>query len=129
MAGVLGARQRAALSPAVAHTPERGDIYHIDLEPTKGREQRGRRFVFVVSPAVHNHRGLPVVLPISQGHTLARNSGFACTLMGAGTETQGVVICDQPRTLDFRVRNARFVESAPRHVREDVLARLAPLVT
>jgi mRNA interferase ChpB len=109
--------------------PERGDIYHIDLEPARGKEQRGRRYVFVVSPAQHNRRGLVIGLPISQGETLARSLGFASTLMGSGTQTQGVVICDQPRTLDFSVRNARFVESVPAPVIDDVLSRLAPLVT
>ena len=71
----------------MARTPARGDIYLIDLDPTKGKEQRGRRHVFVVSPAEHNRRGLVIALPISQGYTLARSTGFACTLMGAGTQT------------------------------------------
>lgn len=109
--------------------PDRGDIYHLDLEPTRGKEQRGRRYVFVVSPAEHNRRGLVIALPISQGHTLARSTGYASTLMGSGTQTQGVVICDQPRTLDFAVRNARYAESAPAEVIDDVLGRLEPLVT
>ena len=109
--------------------PARGDIYHVDLEPTRGKEQRGRRYVFVVSPAEHNRRGVVVALPISQGETRSRSTGFASTLMGSGTRTQGVVICDQPRVLDFPARNARFVESAPAGVTDDVLARLAPLVT
>jgi mRNA interferase ChpB len=109
--------------------PDRGDIYHLDLEPTRGKEQRGRRHVFVVSPAEHNRRGLVIALPISQGYTLARSAGFASTLMGAGTETQGVVVCDQPRTLDFSARSARFVETTSAAVVDDVLSRLAPLVT
>lgn len=85
--------------------------------------------MFVLSPAEHNKHGLVIVLPVSQGQTLARSTGFACTLMGAGTQTQGVVICDQPRTLDFSARSARFVETVPSYVVEDVLSRLAPLVT
>ncbi len=113
----------------MARVPARGDIYHLDLEPTKGKEQRGRRFVFVLSPAEHNRRGLVIVLPVSQGHTLARNAGYASTLMGAGLNTQGVIICDQPRTIDFAVRGARYVESAPDHVVEDVMSRTAPLMT
>jgi mRNA interferase ChpB len=113
----------------MARIPDRGDIYHIDLEPPKGREQRGRRFVFVLSPAEHNRRGLVIALPVSQGHTLARSTGFASTLMGAGSQTQGVVICDQPRTLDFPVRGARYVETVPEYVVQDVLGRIAPLTT
>ena len=56
---------------------KRGEIFHLDLDPTKGREQRGQRFVFVLSPADED---LAIVLPISQGITLARNQGFAVTL-------------------------------------------------
>lgn len=109
--------------------PQRGDIYHIGVEPTRGKEQRGKRYVFVLSPVAHNRRGPVIALPISQSETLARSTGFASTLMGSGTQTQGVVICDQPRTLDFSVRTARFVETAPAPVTDDVLSRLAPLVT
>ena len=53
----------------------RGDIYHVDLEPSKGNERRGRRYVFVLSPAGHNGKGLVIVLPISQGQPLARSAG------------------------------------------------------
>ncbi len=113
----------------MARTAARGDIYHIDLDPIKGREQQGRHFVYVLSPADHNSRGLVIALPISQGQTLARGTGYTCTLMGAGTRTQGVIICDQPRTLDFTVRGARYVETVPEYVTDDVLSRLAPLVT
>ena len=109
--------------------PARGDIYQIDLEPTKGKEQRGRRPVYVLSPAEFNRRGLVIVLPISQGQTLARSTGFAATLAVTGLQTLGVVICDQPRTVDFTVQQARFVETAPEFVTEDVLDRIALLVT
>jgi mRNA interferase ChpB len=109
--------------------PERGDIFHIDLDPVKGKEQKGRRFVFVLSPSAHNRRGLTIVLPISQGITLARSSGFAASLTGAGLQTQGVVICDQPRTVDLMVREGRFVEAAPEYIVTDVLSRIAVLVT
>jgi len=109
--------------------PDRGDVYHVDLDPVKGKEQRGRRFVFVLSPAEHNKCGLVIVLPISQGETLARSAGFACTLMGAGSRTQGVIICDQPRTLDFANRSARFVETVPQEIIEDVLSRIVVLVS
>ncbi len=105
---------------------KRGEIYHLDLDPTKGREQAGRRFVFVLSPADDD---LAIVLPISQGITLARNQGFAVTLMGAGTRTQGVIICNQPRTVALKARGARRIESAPAVVIDEVLLRIAPLVT
>jgi mRNA-degrading endonuclease toxin of MazEF toxin-antitoxin module len=110
-------------------SPGRGEIWHVDLEPTKGREQRGMRYVFIVSPEAHNRRGMVIALPISQGSTLARGTGYTSTLMGAGTRTQGVMICDQPRTLDFTVRSVKYIERAPEVVVADVLNRMNPLVT
>ena len=34
--------------------PERGDIWLADLDPTRGREQAGRRPVFIVSVGAFN---------------------------------------------------------------------------
>lgn len=110
----------------MARLPKRGEIYHLDLSPVRGREQAGKRFVYVLSPADEN---LAIVLPISTGITLARNQGFAVTLMGAGTKTTGVIICNQPRTVALRERGAKRIETAPEVVTQEVLLRIAPLVT
>ena len=106
--------------------PQRGEVWSVDLNPTKGREQAGVRPVFVLSPADDS---LAIVLPISQGITLARSQGFAVSLMGSGLKTQGVIICNQPRTVALRERNGRKMESAPQFIVDEVLARIAPLVT
>lgn len=106
--------------------PTRGDIWMADLNPIKGREQAGRRPVFVVSPADDT---LTIILPISQGITLARSAGFAASLMGSGLQTQGVVICNQPRTISLGERGGQRIERAPDFVIDEVMARLAPLVT
>jgi hypothetical protein len=38
-------------------------------------------------------------------------ASFAVSLIGAGTETIGVVRCDQPRALDLRPRRAKSASS------------------
>ncbi|MDA8191231.1 MAG: type II toxin-antitoxin system PemK/MazF family toxin [Acidiferrobacter sp.] len=104
----------------------RGEVYMVDLEPTLGREQRGHRPVVVVSPDEFNRAtGLPVILPITNGGDFARRIGFVVPL--AGTETTGVVRCDQPRVLDLNARNGRKVESLPAAVMDEVLARVATI--
>lgn len=108
--------------------PDRGEIWHLELDPTKGTEQRGARFVFVVSPKPFNQGGLTLVCPITQGGTVARYAGFAVTLMGSGTDTQGVVACNHARTLDIRARRGAFKERAPEAVTTDVIARLQTLL-
>src|ERR1700674_1159450 len=86
----------------------RGDIWHVDLNPTKGREQQGARFVLIISPQEFNQQfGTPLCAPITQGGNLARHAGFAATLTGTGTKTNGVVLCNQVRILDLAARDSR----------------------
>ena len=100
---------------------ERGDIYHVDLNPIQGREQAGARFVLIVSPKAFNLLGTPLVCPITQGGNFARHAGFAVSLNGAVTRTGGVVLCNQVRVLDLQARQARFVEKVPDFIVDDVL--------
>lgn len=108
--------------------PERGDVLHIDLDPVKGREQRGKRFVLVLSPWEFNRFGLAVVCPVTQGGEFAREHGFAVSLSGAGCRTQGVVLCHQVRTLDYKERRALWVETLSPEILEEVLARVGTLL-
>ena len=107
---------------------ERGDIYLVSLDPTSGHEQQGTRPVLVVSPAAFNRlTRTPVVLPITSGGNFARTAGFAVALMASGTQTTGIVRCDQPRALDIASRHGRKLESVPQSVLDEVLAKVAPI--
>ena len=108
---------------------ERGDIYLVSRDPTAGHEQQGRRPVLVISPGRFNRlTGVPVVLPITTGGGFARMAGFAVSLTGAGTQTTGVVRCDQPRALDLRARGGRKLEAVPEHIMDEVLSKVGPLL-
>ena len=107
---------------------ERGDIYLVSLDPTRGHEQQGRRPVLVVSPSPFNRlTRVPIVLPITTGGGFARTAGFAVSLEGAGTKTTGVVRCDEPRALDLAARDGRKLEAAPASVMDEVLAKLSAI--
>jgi mRNA interferase ChpB len=108
--------------------PDRGDILHTDLDPTRGREQRGKRFVVVVSVADFNKFGLALVCPITQGGKFAREHGFDVSLIGAGTRIQGIVLCHQVRVLDYKERSSRWVETLRQEIMEEVLARVRTLL-
>jgi len=102
--------------------PQRGDILELGLDPTHGREIRGSRPVLVLSADAFNKAsGLLLVAPITQGGTASRENGFSVTLMGAGTTTQGMVLCDQTRTVDARARTFRRIEKAPRSLVDEAL--------
>ncbi len=106
----------------------RGDIVHVDLDPTIGREQKGKRFALVVSPSEFNALGMVLIAPITQGGDFARHQGFASSLSGSGTATQGAVLVNQLCMLDLEERGAKRIETAPEFVIEDVLARLQAII-
>ena len=107
---------------------KRGDIWLVGLDPTEGHEQKGRRPILIVSPEAFNRvTRVPVVLPITSGGSFARTAGFAVSLAGAGTETTGVVRCDQPRALDLGARGGKKLETVPDAIMDEVLAKLAPI--
>lgn len=107
---------------------KRGDIWLVGLDPAEGHEQKGRRPVLIVSPDAFNRvTKVPVVLPITSGGGFARTAGFAVPLSGAGTQTTGIVRCDQPRALDLAARGGENLESVPGTIMDEVLARLATI--
>jgi len=107
---------------------KRGEIWLVSLDPTSEHEQRGRRPVLVVSPEAFNRiTKVPVVVPISREGNFARTAGFAVPLTGSGTRTTGVVRCDQPRALDLTARGGKKLESVPRVIMDEVLAKVSPI--
>lgn len=102
--------------------PARGDILELSLDPTRGHEVRGTRPVLVLSADAFNKAsGLLLVAPITQGGTASRETGFSVTLVGSGTRTQGIILCDQTRTIDARARSFRRVENAPHALVDEAL--------
>lgn len=101
---------------------KRGDIITICLNPVVGNEIEGeRRPALVLSDAAFHDLGFMMIAPITQGNaTLARNNGFAVPLSGTGCQTQGVIIAYQARSIDFRNRGAKKVESVPNYILSEV---------
>ncbi len=108
---------------------KRGDIYLVSLDPSMGHEQQGRRPVLIVSPEAFNrHTDTPLVAPITNGGAFAMKYGFTVE-MDATTKTTGVVRCDQVRALDLGARRATYLEAAPQTVIDEILAKVATLLT
>ena len=87
----------------------RGEIYFINLSPTRGREQAGRRPVLVVSADAINRQ--PLVVTVVVG-TDAKNvprdypTNVRVTAKETGLPIDTVFLCFQIRSLD----PARFVD-------------------
>jgi mRNA interferase ChpB len=100
----------------------RGDIYLVSFDPTKGHAQQGYRPVFTILLTDFNEATkLPVVLPITSGGAFARRIGVAVSI--TGIRTSGVVRSEQPRVVDLNVRNGRNVDALPQPTLDEVLAK------
>jgi mRNA-degrading endonuclease toxin of MazEF toxin-antitoxin module len=108
---------------------ERGEIWHCDLSPSAGREQRGPHYVLIVSPRQFNRGGVPIVCPITTVGNTSRMRGFAVSLQGAGTGVTGVIQVDQLGALDMTARKGKpSGDIVPDFIMDDVLSRIATLV-
>jgi mRNA-degrading endonuclease toxin of MazEF toxin-antitoxin module len=103
-----------------------GDIYHVNLDPTFGHEQSGRRPVLIASSTAFNlATRVPIILPITRGGAFARRVGFGVTL--TGLKTTGIVRCDQPRAVDLGARGGKKVEEVGGRLLEEILGKLAAI--
>lgn len=107
---------------------DRGDIVSVPLDPAMGHEQRGLRPALVLTTKAFNRLGDVLVAPITQGGDFSRYAGFAVTLTGTGSKTQGVALINKIRMLDLVARKARKVERVSQEVIDDALGRLMALL-
>jgi len=108
---------------------DRGDIVRVCLNPTVGKEEQGdARPALVISTKAFNSLGLTMVAPISQGGDFARYAGFAVTLMGSGTATQGVVLANMVRSVDLHARGGKLIEKVGSDLVDEVVARLVTII-
>ncbi len=109
----------------MAYIPERGDVVWISFNPQAGHEQADRRPAVVLSPQAYNGKvGLAILCPITNQ---SKGYPFEVALPKAADVT-GVILSDQVKSLDWRVRKAEFKTSLPEEVIDDVLAKLGTLL-
>ena len=106
--------------------PQRGDVVWVSLNPQAGHEQTGRRPALVLSPVEYNELvGLALMCPVT---SKVKGYPFEVTLP-EDLEIGGVVLADQVRSLDWRVRRAERACTVPRSVMNEVLGKLNALLT
>lgn len=90
---------------------QKGDIVKVNLNPIKGHEQGNFRPVLVMN-TVPLPGDVNIVLPI----TSHIKSYPLEVILDNRTQTTGVVMCFQIRTLDLNARNAVLIEKAPKDI-------------
>jgi mRNA interferase MazF len=104
--------------------PERGDLVHMNFQPSAGREQSGRRYALVFSPASYNRAsGLAVCCPIT-----SQVKGYPFEVAVEGERVRGVVLVDHIRSVDWRERGVQFAEKAKPATLVSVVDHVAALI-
>lgn len=109
--------------------PSPGEVWWLDMQPSAGKEQRGRHAGLILSAFKFNMAtGFAFIAPITTTGTASRANGFAVQLSGAGTSVTGVIQIDQVKSLDWRNRNAqKSADKVSDDIMEEVLERFAPI--
>lgn len=109
----------------MAYVPERGDVVWLSFTPQAGHEQSGRRPAIVLSPKPYNQTvGLAIVCPITN-----QIKGYPFEVMlPKEISVRGVILSDQVKSLDWRIRQAELIGSLPQEVINEVLAKLGILL-
>jgi mRNA interferase MazF len=112
---------------ALTYVPDAGDLIWTDFDPTKGKEQAGRRPALVVSPAAFTENtGLTVVCPIT-----SRIRPFPTSVvLPSDFPITGEILTSHIRSVDTQARSIRYAGVAvPSQVAQLVRAKLDTFIT
>jgi len=112
---------------ARAYLPDAGDLIWTDFDPTRGREQAGRRPALVISSATFTkNAGLAVVCPIT-----SRVRPFPTSVvLPPGLPISGEILTSHIRSIDMLARPIRYGGAAvPPEIAQLVRAKLNAFIT
>lgn len=106
---------------------QRGEIYFVDLNPTKGREQSGKRPVLVLS--INDINCLPLVITVlvgTKGENVRKNfsTNVRVSREESGLPMETVFLCFQIRSVD----SSRFNEKPAGKISGKILEEIEETV-
>jgi mRNA interferase MazF len=105
------------------YVPDAGDVVWLNFTPQAGHEQAGHRPALVLSPAAYNGKaGLMLCCPMT---TQIKNYPFEVAIAG---KLPAVVLADQVKSLDWRVRRATRKAKISAEELADVRAKILALI-
>jgi mRNA interferase MazF len=108
-----------------AYVPDRGDIVWLQFNPQAGHEQAGHRPALVLSPASYNRlSGLMLCCPMT-----SHKKGYPFeVVVDDAPDSTSVVLADQVKSLDWKVRKAVRKGIAPSEVVAETMNKLQALL-
>jgi len=108
----------------VRYVPDAGEIVWLNFTPHAGHEQAGHRPALVISPRAYNEKtNLLTCCPMT---TQIKNYPFEVLIAGS---PQSVVLADQLKSLDWRVRKAKRKGKVSTEELAEVGAKIMALIS
>ena len=107
------------------YIPDRGDLVWINFNPQAGHEQAGRRPAIVISPFAYNKKvGLAILCPVT---SKIKDYPFEVNIPD-GFDVKGVILADQVKNMDWKVRQISFINRLPEEILLEILKKLNVLI-
>jgi mRNA interferase MazF len=104
--------------------PKRGDVVWLNFEPQKGKEIQKTRPAVVLSPEKYNIKtSLALFAPIT-----SKIKGYPFEVIIETEQIKGAVLCDQLRSMDWKVRGASKILSLDSRITDSILSRIKLLL-
>lgn len=105
--------------------PEAGDIVWLEFDPQAGREQAGRRPAVVLTPEGYNKKtNLLVCCPLT-----TQIKGYPFEVLVEIDGVQSAILSDQVKSLDWRIRKAKYKNKVSSAILGEVKAKAKSLLS
>ena len=85
----------------ISDHPRTGDIFLVDLDPTKGSEQQGKRPVIIFqNPSLIHYTKTYICIPLTTNLSRSTIPGTCFIKRGAGVTYDSIALCFQLRAID-----------------------------
>ena len=106
------------------YVPDRGDLVWLQFNLQSGHEQAGKWPALTLSPKAYNQKvGIAIFCPIT-----SHEKGYSFEVKVEKLKFKGVVLADQVKNLDWRVREAQFICKAPVYIVNEVIELLKTII-
>jgi len=106
------------------YIPDKGDLVWLNFNPQSGHEQMGKRPAIVISPKEYNEKsGLALFCPIT-----SKVKGYPFEVEINEKKIIGVILSDQIKSLDWKIRNAEYITKIKFEIFQEVKEKLILLI-
>ena len=110
---------------AGSYVPKAGDLIWLEFDPQAGREQAGRRPAVVLTPEAYNKKtSLLICCPLT-----TQIKGYPFEVMVEIEGIQSAILSDQVKSLDWKIRKAKYKNKVRPEVLAEVKAKAKSLLS